>query len=209
VSRALNGGDENSPKDMGALVGNASLIQAGTRAAVLLLHHIPADGTQRLRGHGALLGAVDVSISVEKHAAGRTATLDKANDGEEGERVSFTLQSVQIADDGTTAPVVVPTEITESFANKGKRRLSDKQRLADAALDEALLARSLPAPGAYGLPNGISVVDVDAWRTEMFRRGVLSENDPNPRQEFRRLRDALAARAVIGQRDNFVWKAAG
>jgi RecA-family ATPase len=107
VSRALAGGDENSPKDMGALVGNLTAIQEATGAAVLVLHHIPQDGAQRMRGHGALIGAVDVSISVEKHATARTATVSKTSDGEEGESVSFTLESVDIADSGTTAPVVI------------------------------------------------------------------------------------------------------
>ena len=47
VSRALAGGDENSPKDMGSLVGNLGLIQEATGAHVAVLHHIPADGSQQ------------------------------------------------------------------------------------------------------------------------------------------------------------------
>lgn len=50
VSRALAGGDENSPKDMGSLVGNLAFIQERTGSHVAALHHIPADGTQRLGG---------------------------------------------------------------------------------------------------------------------------------------------------------------
>ena len=38
-----------------------------------------------MRGHGALIGAVDVSIGVEKGTSARTATVHKTNDGEEGE----------------------------------------------------------------------------------------------------------------------------
>jgi hypothetical protein len=53
VSRALNGGDENSPKDMGALIANIGRLQAATGAHVTGIHHQPVDGKERLRGHAA------------------------------------------------------------------------------------------------------------------------------------------------------------
>ena len=113
ISRALCGGDENSPRDMGAIVAATSRLQTETAAHVCWIHHIPIDGTERLRGHGALLGAMDTTISVVKQADGvRTATVAKSNDSEEGEGVAFTLDSVVIGEDAdgnvTTAPVVVP-----------------------------------------------------------------------------------------------------
>lgn len=91
ISRVLAGGDENSPKDMGALVNNLALVHDRTHAHMQGLHHIPIDGQQRMRGHGALLGACDTTVSVEKHDTIRSATIDKQNDGDEGERVTFAL----------------------------------------------------------------------------------------------------------------------
>ncbi len=116
VSRALAGGDENSPKDMGSLVGNLGLIQEATGAHVAVLHHIPADGSQRLRGHGALLGACDTTIKVESLAGCRAATVDKANDGPDDQKVTFDLKSVELhfdaeTDTHTTAPVVICAEV--------------------------------------------------------------------------------------------------
>src|SRR6185369_9187567 len=89
LSRALAGGDENSPRDMGALVQNLVCIQEETGAHVHIVHHIPADGTQRLRGHGVVLAAMDTTISIEKVGAIRTATVVKVNDGPEDEEVTF------------------------------------------------------------------------------------------------------------------------
>src|SRR5215471_11623196 len=74
ISRALNGGDENSPKDMGAIVAATSKLQAETKAHVLWVHHMPQDGAERLRGHGALLGAMDTTIHVEPGEV-KTTTL--------------------------------------------------------------------------------------------------------------------------------------
>jgi hypothetical protein len=139
VSRALAGGDENSPRDMGSLVGNLAHIQEVTGAHVSVLHHIPADGTQRLRGHGALLGAMDTTIKVESFNSYRTATVDKVNDGPEGERVAFTLQSVELHHDPeanitTTAPVVIEAEaVSESKPQK----LTLNQRLVLGIIREA------------------------------------------------------------------------
>lgn len=106
LSRGLAGGDENSPKDMGAIVNSTALLQDRTKAHVLWVHHMPHDG-ERMRGHGALLGAMDTTVHVVKAIGSRTATVVKTNDGEEGENVAFDLESIEICEDGTTAPVVV------------------------------------------------------------------------------------------------------
>ncbi|MGH6865569.1 MAG: AAA family ATPase [Methyloceanibacter sp.] len=141
VSRALAGGDENSPKDMGALVGNLALIQERASAHVSALHHIPADGSQRLRGHGALLGACDTTIKVESLNDYRSATVDKVNDGPEGERVTFKLESVELhydpdTENRTTAPVVIPVEASALSAPKGPN-LTANQRSMLNILEEA------------------------------------------------------------------------
>lgn len=42
----------------------------------------------------------------------------------------------------------------------------------------------------------------------MFSRGVIDPEAKNPRTDFRRLADQLAARRLIGQRDGLIWKVA-
>jgi RecA-family ATPase len=129
ISRALCGGDENSPKDMGAIVAATSKLQAATRAHVLWVHHMPQDGAERLRGHGALLGAMDTTIHVEKVSGElRTASVVKANDSEEGERVAFKLEGITIAPE-TTAPIVLPAETPETQAPKENRLHKNHQTM--------------------------------------------------------------------------------
>lgn len=208
LSRALAGGDENSPKDMGAIVNATGVLLSRTRAHVAWIHHTPLDAGDRMRGHGALLGAVDTTINVARSGSARTGTVVKANDSEEGEAVSFALESVVIGTDeegDTTAPVVVPQEHSGARQSTPTRKLSDKQRLALASLTETVLSSGKPAPASYQLPQGVKIVDAETWREEMFRRGVLERDHPNPRQEFKRIRDALAARQLIGVREEFVW----
>lgn len=204
VSRALAGGDENSPKEMGALVNGAASLQEATGAHVCLIHHVPQDGSQRLRGHGALLGAVDTTLSVEKAATGvRTATVDKANDSEEGERLAFSLESVEIADDSTTAPVVIPADMPAAPAKPG-RKLPDR---AKAALDvlKDICVDGKPLPNGGGLPGSIRAVPVDAWRQALGDRGIIGADDANPRKTWDRIKTGLLARQLVAEREGQTW----
>ena len=207
VSRALAGGDENSSKDMGAIVNTTSRLQEATGAHVQWVHHVPVDGGERLRGHGALLGALDTTINVEKLASGfRTATVIKANDSEEGERIAFTLESVTIGPE-TTAPVVVPADSADIPATKAQRKLSPRNSLALKGLAETVLAQGQPAPAEFQLPQGIRAVSLDQWKEELFRSGVLDRADNGHRMHFKRAHETLAAHSQIGIRDGLVWAA--
>jgi hypothetical protein len=47
------------------------------------------------------------------------------------------------------------------------------------------------------------------WRVwaPLMCRSVIERDGANPRQDFKRLRESLAARKLIGNRDDFVWQA--
>lgn len=197
LSRALSGGDENSPKDMGAIVAATSRLQADTKAHVLWVHHMPQDGAQRLRGHGNLLGAMDTTVHVEKLSDdARTATVVKANDSEEDERITFTLESVTIGPE-TTSPVVLPTDpsLDQSKYKKRAQRLSDRAELALKALNEALANHAKPAPAAYQLPASTMTVTIAQWREEMFRASAIARDHKNPKVAFDRV--VTASRPVL------------
>ena len=87
------------------------------------------------------------------------------------------------------------------------RKLSDRQRLALAALDECACNLGKAAPASFQLPAGIKVVPLAAWRDELYAKGVLDRDAKNPREEFKRVRMQLQARSLIGVNDELVWKA--
>jgi hypothetical protein len=205
LSRALSGGDENSPKDMGGLVKGTAIVGQGTGAHVLLLHHMPKE-SESIRGHGALLGAADTTILVSKGASVRTAQVVKANDSQEGESIAFDLESVPVGTDGeTTAPVVISAD--PEPMQRTVRRLSDKHKLAMTALSEVILSDGRLAPTSYGLCEGKQMATVEAWKAELFARGVLDRNAPNPRTDFKRIQDKLSVGGHVGIRDGHIWQA--
>jgi hypothetical protein len=61
VSRAMGGGDENSPEDMSAFVEACDTIRQQTGACVLVIHHMGLKGDHS-RGHTSLPAAVDTEI---------------------------------------------------------------------------------------------------------------------------------------------------
>jgi hypothetical protein len=207
LSRGLCGGDENAPKDMGAIVSTTGFLQEKTGAHVMWVHHVPIDG-ERLRGHGALLGALDTTVHVFKEADGtRTATVVKANDSEEGEGIAFTLESIEVGEDAdgnpTTAPIVLPEERNPRAAPRPRRQLSPKHELAVRTLNDLAAEQGAPPPATWGLPNGIATVPVEEWRKTLLSRGVLHEDED--RRRFWDLKDRLKAKNLLSERDGLIW----
>lgn len=66
LSRALAGGNENSPEDMGALVMNGDLVRQATGAHLMFIHHSGKDAARGARGHSLLRAATDTEIEVSR-----------------------------------------------------------------------------------------------------------------------------------------------
>jgi hypothetical protein len=210
LSRALAGADENSSKDMGAVVRATSILQEDGARHVLWVHHVP-HGTDRMRGHGALVGALDTAIHVtHDHGSNiRRATVTKANDSDEGEQVAFALKSVLInPDDGTTAPVVVPVE------NAPKMSKPSKGCKSFAALRAILLdlATETRTPYADDPSRKVKAAKMSDVRNEHYRQHVSRDGDPDPKKlqgakqrSFHRDMTGARKAGLIMVRDGYVW----
>jgi len=209
VSRALCGGDENSPKDMGALIANTGRIQSAIGVHIALTHHQPVDGKERMRGHGALLGAVDTTIHVTNKDGMRLAEVVKSSDHEEGQRVGFALKSVIIdQDDGygdpVTAPVVVEEIAPSTKATKRVVRVPKNATLALNALRGAVADCGQRVANDH-VPGGVQVVTLDQWRTYAFRRGLGGEEANSRKKAFTRASECLAGSGLVGIWEPYAW----
>jgi AAA domain len=210
VNRVLAGGDENSPKDMGSLVDKLCFLQEITGACIDIVHHIPADGTQRLRGHGALLGRLDMTARVEKRGKVRTYTVDKANDGIEGASVAFDLKSVDLHFDPetgvtTTAPVVIPATAPPRAEGGISRPPSATQTLAHEALVSLAAEKGEPLSPALGLPASIRAIAIAFFKSEMLARGIVDRDGKNPHARFNEITKGLKVRKLAAERDGRIW----
>jgi RecA-family ATPase len=62
LSRAMAGGDKNSPVDMGRIVAAADRFRAGTGAHFTYVHHTGKDAARGARGHSLLRAATDTEL---------------------------------------------------------------------------------------------------------------------------------------------------
>ena len=93
LNRAAPTADENSSKDMGEILEGAKALQAATGGLVVLIHHTGKDVNKGARGHSSFFAALDGAVSVERSATGRSWSVAKAKDGDDGLSYPFRLKS--------------------------------------------------------------------------------------------------------------------
>lgn len=108
LSRAMAGGDENSPVDMGRFIAITGHIRAATGAHVLVIHHSGKDRERGARGHSNLKGAVDTEIEIA--VVGDAVGVSVITDQKQRDRVKqapreFGLRNVYLGEDSKGRPV--------------------------------------------------------------------------------------------------------
>jgi hypothetical protein len=202
-------GSESKDEDMAAYLAGAGQIEQRFGCLVPIVHHCGIDAT-RPRGHTSLSGAVEVQLAVKRGSEGEViATVELAKDFPEGAEIFSRLERVEVGTDpdGDKITSMVVVEAEPSATKPTTRKLSVRQRLAVDALTECTLKVGKPAPASLGLPTGIMTVPIVGWREELYVRGVLERDAPSPREDFRRIRNSLQVRALIGINGELVWKA--
>jgi hypothetical protein len=184
LARAMAGGDENSAKDMGAIIAIADSIRLATGANVCLVHHSGKDDSRGARGSNALLGAVDTEIKVDRDGLTRTAIVKKQKDGQEGDCFEFQLETI---DFGTLNKWGKPVTSCVPVAARAASfdpvdRLSERQRTAYQILEKGLQE------------GGRSSVQKSGWRTllssalwmESGRYGRKADDESPSDETFKR-----------------------
>lgn len=92
MNRAAPTSDENSSRDMGEILEGIKALQAAIGGLVVLIHHTGKDPGKGARGHSSFFAALDGAVAVDRNAAGRSWSVAKAKDGEDGQNHPFRLQ---------------------------------------------------------------------------------------------------------------------
>jgi hypothetical protein len=116
LSRAMAGGNENSPEDMTAIVGNCDRIRDATKAHVCIVHHSGKDEAKGARGHSSLRAATDTEIEItrDEGAESSNVRVAKQRDLEAADPFGFALKGVALGTNrrgkDVTSCVVVQAE---------------------------------------------------------------------------------------------------
>jgi hypothetical protein len=179
---------------------------------IALVGHTGKDETRGARGSNAHVGDVDVMVQISGDGT-KVAEVIKGNDQPERTLAQFRLEAFELGRDEDDDPIttsIVSTETVEGSFTKtrtAKKGPNDRQKLALAALAETILNHGKPAPVSFALPIGVLAAPIEDWRTEIVARGIVDKAGKNPRTDFARLKEALAAKGYIGERDDLVWSA--
>ena len=131
VSRALDGGDENSPADMGSFVANLDRMREATGATVLGVHHTPKEGDNP-RGHTCLKNGSEIRMLAKKVANSLfSLNLEHLKDGAAGDELIFELESAVVGtnEDGeeVSGGLVVETDIPAPGESGRPKKLTERQ----------------------------------------------------------------------------------
>ena len=215
LNRALAGGSENAPEDMGQFIRNLDAIRAATGAHILLIHHSGKDAARGMRGHTALLGAADVVLEVVRDAntKARSVTVRKSKDDLDGGVFGFALTVKELGEDEDGDPIT--TCVVHETEGKKVTPLSKKeQHWLDTICQ--LFARSegiqmvAPDEGMTPIPCATRD-DLREWIKKrglvgvahsVAKKGVLSATD---RSAFARILEALKIKNKLGIHGDWIW----
>ena len=225
LATAQGAADENSGKDMGAVMANVSRINEETGAHVCLVHHMNAGGT-KIRGHTSVYGNVDqVLLVVNNPNTGvRTVTLDKQKDDADGDKFQFELMQINLGEEpggrAITSCVCLPVGEKEAVRRSEEikgAQLRDDEGIAMRAFFEADKMHGRPVPrDMANMPRETrTIVDLDevkkVWartqpRDEMPAETATAEeiaaaklrHRETLKKRWKRLREKLATYRVAG-----------
>ena len=99
LNRAAPTSDENSSKEMGAILQACKRLQVLIGGLIVLIHHTGKDTTQGARGHSSFFAALDGAIEVKRTNDKRLWSIAKAKDGQDGNQYAFTLKLHELGED--------------------------------------------------------------------------------------------------------------
>ena len=203
LNRAAPTADENSSRDMGAILEAAKALQLLTSGLVVLVHHTGKDTTKGLRGHSSLFAALDAAVEVTRSGNRREWALTKSKDGEDGLRHAFNLRVIGLGEDAEGQPVsscVVTPDISVAQTKRVSVPQGGNQKITLEAIKPLFKDGAM---GKDGAPPYRRSIELEAAITHTASRLTCAKER---RQE--RAREAitgLVARGVMGCNEGWVW----
>jgi RecA/RadA recombinase len=197
LNRAAPTSDENSSKEMGLILEAAKWLQASIGGLVVVVHHTGKDSTKGMRGHSSLHAALDAAIEVERSAnGGRTWSVAKSKDGEDGKRTAFKLIRHVLGQDSDGEEISSCSVQSDSSTIFAKPEPQGKQQKVALKAIRAAMAAPECATGMAGCPAGNKCMRVDDAISVVT--GVLTGTPSNKRtNEARRIVKALILSAHL------------
>ena len=204
---SIGGGSENDSRDMGMFISNIMRLKAYFNCHILIVHHTGKDRSKGARGHSSLRAALDTEIELKADGLVRIASVTKQRDMENGRKVAFTLEVVELGMDedleAVTSCVVSPADVPDSTAKR--TRLVGLNQVAHQALQDALKKHGRKIGNSEHYPSSRQVVDASLWYDEFKLRRSDDAKPDTVRKSFNRARDWLQEHDYIREYETKIW----
>ena len=208
LARAMAGGNENAPEDMGALVGNMDRIRTATKSAVKFIHHSGKDAAKGARGHSSLRAAIDTEIEVTVGEDGQTraATIVKQREMKKGDVFAFSLDVCEIGlnrhGEAVTTCLVKHEEVSSETTTRHKALSGHAQRALEVL---TTIIAGQGETGVHGLPSGSVSVHSTWWRTAFYEKSMPGSTQETKQKAFVRASGDLINTHRVGMSNDRVW----
>jgi len=206
MAQAAPGMSENDGGQVSLVLRNMQLMAQTVGGLVIAIHHVGKDASRGPRGYSSLEPACDVSISLSKTEGLRNWQAPKVKELQAVDEKGFRLLPVDLGVDEDGEPVssvvIVPEEITTTFAPARRYPSTDNQRIAFEAISKSLVKSVEFGRG-----------DAPAQRpcvTLAVAHAVAAARMPQADVKFRnqaakRAIDGMAANGVVVVKDGWLW----
>lgn len=204
LSRAIAGGNENAPDDMGALVTNGTKIQQKVKAHVLWIHHSGKDEAKGARGHSLLRAATDTEIEITAEGAQRVARVTKQRELDNSGEFAFTLRVVELGQNRRNKAVTsCVVEYSTGPIIKPRQKLDGHNKRAFDVLVNAVTNSG--KTGFAGVPSGYPSIPEKWWRDTFIESAMPGAEHEAKKKAFSRAATYLVERGVVGMANGRVW----
>lgn len=207
MNRAIAGGDENTPTDMGGFINNCDKIRNETGAHVLIVHHSGKDASRGARGHSSLRAAVDTEINVTNDDGLITAKVTKQRNTSTGNEFHMMLQEVEIGhhEDGKAQTSCILVAVDAPTIVEAKPTLSRQTQRALDILHNCLAEQGEEREAQKDQPP-VLCITLDEFR-EALRAGRIANTDKadSMNKAINRAVENLTEVNVAKVFDQFIW----
>ena len=208
LARTFGEGDENAAKDMGGFVAAVDELREATKAHVVVIHHGTKEGGSS-RGSGALVGAADLIVKVERGATEgepNRARVEAAKDDADGAVLPFRLcpMALPAGEDGAERRTCIAEEA--DAAEAGPKQLGRVAENAMRFLFDLIAAEGEALPPGPNFPPNLRGVRLTRWREECeARRLSIAEDTKDRARVFRKASADLRDAGRVAMRDDWIW----
>ena len=216
LSRALAGGNENSPEDMGALVRASDMVRQACGAHLSFVHHSGKDQARGARGHSLLRAATDTEVEISRGEGAEVSLVKvtKQRELEIGDDMGFRLEVIDLGTNRRGKPLTScvaveagAEEMAELAKSKNTPRAKGKYQPGLFRVLNNLLATEgvaqMVSPKA-GMPPQRCVRKA-VWQEQCYQDNVI-ERGKTGRGAWSDSTIAMAAAGLICMTEEWVWR---